>query len=381
MENQVIRQSGSPRSQPQLLNSTARSQQEQRPNSFLINKDINGGDDEHGGDLDSFPPGYRFRPYDEELVEYYLRRKVKNLILPPNRIHEVDFYRYTPDELAVNYQAQGEKEWYFFTQRDRKYPNGKRPNRTAGNGFWRATSADKVVKFNGRKIGNRKALAFYQGNAQNKNKTSWLMQEFTLYSPSTTQREQNNSRLDEWVLCKIYKKEKDRNRNHDNIEQPIMRATSEETESEPTEMDTDHYSGINEDIEQPMIISSAGNNSTALTSEETVTEMDNMANFNTYGTCAFGFDQPLQTTQFLDSLSFDQFNNHQSYYAELLENCFDQPLQTTQVLDSVSFDQFNNPQSNFAELLQSCLDHGLTEDLSSLLEDPCLEPSLHDVFP
>ncbi|CAL5333815.1 unnamed protein product [Camellia sinensis] len=36
-----------------------------------------------------------------------------------------------------NYKPYEEKEWYFFTPRDRKYKNGKRPNRAAGDGYWK----------------------------------------------------------------------------------------------------------------------------------------------------------------------------------------------------------------------------------------------------
>ncbi|KAF2309431.1 hypothetical protein GH714_002415 [Hevea brasiliensis] len=97
--------------------------------------------------LDSFPAGYRFKPYDEELVVHYLKKKIMNEPLPPNRIKEVELYKYNPETLAANYKSNGENEWYFFTPRDRKHPNGGRPSRAAGNGYWRATGADKPINF------------------------------------------------------------------------------------------------------------------------------------------------------------------------------------------------------------------------------------------
>lgn len=57
-------------------------------------------DDDDDGYLDSFPPGYRFCPLDEELVLYYLKKKVLNLPLPRNRIVEVNLYQYNPERLA-----------------------------------------------------------------------------------------------------------------------------------------------------------------------------------------------------------------------------------------------------------------------------------------
>ena len=74
----------------------------------------------------------------------------------------------------------GSKEWYFFTPRDRKYPNGSRPNRSAGSGYWKATGADKPVPSAGRTVGIKKALVFYAGRAPRGVKTDWIMHEYRL---------------------------------------------------------------------------------------------------------------------------------------------------------------------------------------------------------
>ena len=77
----------------------------------------------------------------------------------------------------------GSREWYFFTPRDRKYPNGSRPNRSAGSGYWKATGADKPVSSKasgGRTVGIKKALVFYAGKAPRGVKTDWIMHEYRL---------------------------------------------------------------------------------------------------------------------------------------------------------------------------------------------------------
>jgi No apical meristem (NAM) protein len=76
----------------------------------------------------------------------------------------------------------GQREWYFFTPRDRKYPNGSRPNRAAGQGYWKATGADKPVvpKGSARQVGIKKALVFYAGKAPRGIKTDWIMHEYRL---------------------------------------------------------------------------------------------------------------------------------------------------------------------------------------------------------
>jgi hypothetical protein len=82
--------------------------------------------------------------------------------------------------------STGEKEWYFYCPRDRKYRNSTRPNRVTGAGFWKATGTDRpIYSSDGSKcIGLKKSLVFYKGRAAKGVKTDWMMHEFRL--PSLT---------------------------------------------------------------------------------------------------------------------------------------------------------------------------------------------------
>lgn len=44
-------------------------------------------------------PGFRFHPTDEELVEFYLKRKLQHRTLPIELIKQVDIYKYDPWDL------------------------------------------------------------------------------------------------------------------------------------------------------------------------------------------------------------------------------------------------------------------------------------------
>ncbi|VAI38847.1 unnamed protein product [Triticum turgidum subsp. durum] len=127
----------------------------------------------------NLPPGFRFHPTDDELVEHYLCRKAAGQRLPVPIIAEVDLYRFDPWALPDR-ALFGTREWYFFTPRDRKYPNGSRPNRAAGNGYWKAP---KGVK------------------------TDWIMHEYRLADAGRAAASKKGSlRLDDWVLCRLYNK-------------------------------------------------------------------------------------------------------------------------------------------------------------------------------
>ncbi|GER41091.1 hect ubiquitin-protein ligase, partial [Striga asiatica] len=106
------------------------------------------------------------------------------------------------------YPQLGDQEWYFFTPRDRKYPNGSRPTRSVnGIGYWKTTGADKLIMWKGELVGRKKVLVFYQGKPKsgNERKSNWIMHEYKLNAPSKSPGS-NNMRLDDWVLCRIYEK-------------------------------------------------------------------------------------------------------------------------------------------------------------------------------
>ncbi|GLT78008.1 hypothetical protein SLA2020_495580 [Shorea laevis] len=164
----------------------------------------------------ALPPGFRFHPTDEELILHYLSKKVASTPLPVSIIAEVDIYKSDPWELPAK-AAFGEKEWYFFSPRDRKYPNGARPNRAAASGYWKATGTDKTILTSlagggCHNIGVKKALVFYKGRPPKGVKTNWIMHEYRLAEPSNAYNNKplklkdSSMRLDDWVLCRIYKK-------------------------------------------------------------------------------------------------------------------------------------------------------------------------------
>ncbi|KAF5728659.1 putative transcription factor [Tripterygium wilfordii] len=164
----------------------------------------------------NLPPGFRFHPTDEELAVHYLKKKAASAPLPVSIIADVDLYKFDPWELPSK-ATFGEHEWYFFSPRDRKYPNGARPNRAATSGYWKATGTDKpILTSNGtQKVGVKKALVFYGGKPPKGIKTNWIMHEYRLVDKSPSSKPAppdlgNNKkgllRLDDWVLCRIYKK-------------------------------------------------------------------------------------------------------------------------------------------------------------------------------
>ncbi|KAI8556352.1 hypothetical protein RHMOL_Rhmol05G0246100 [Rhododendron molle] len=103
----------------------------------------------------------------------------------------------------------GEEERYFLTPRDRKYPNGVRPNRMAGSGYWKGTGTDEsiVSSRDATILGVKKGLVFYIGRPPRGIKTNWSMHEYRMpLATMLNSRQKGLMRLDDWLLCRVRQK-------------------------------------------------------------------------------------------------------------------------------------------------------------------------------
>ncbi|KAF4367439.1 hypothetical protein F8388_025857 [Cannabis sativa] len=154
--------------------------------------------DHNHNHLIDLPPGFRFHPTDEEIITYYLTEKVLNTNFIASAIADADLNKCEPWDLPKR-AKMGEKEWYFFCQRDRKYPTGMRTNRATESGYWKATGKDKEIYNKGNiknsllssssssssssstnLVGMKKTLVFYKGRAPKGEKSNWVMHEYRL---------------------------------------------------------------------------------------------------------------------------------------------------------------------------------------------------------
>ncbi|KAJ3682956.1 hypothetical protein LUZ60_013183 [Juncus effusus] len=153
----------------------------------------------------NLPPGFRFHPSDEEIITHYLSPKFMNRSFNPIAMGEVDLNKCEPWDLPTK-AKMGEKEWWFFCQRDRKYPTGTRTNRATESGYWKATGKDKeIFRGKGVLVGMKKTLVFYLGRAPRGEKSNWVMHEFRLDGKLPFSN-LSKSAKDEWVVCRVFHK-------------------------------------------------------------------------------------------------------------------------------------------------------------------------------
>ncbi|CAM0955050.1 unnamed protein product [Alopecurus aequalis] len=160
---------------------------------------------------DAWPArGFTFSAADHVLINDFLRRKLAGLPIDGRcKIHEVDAYSLSPDDLVDNREhAPGTDkhngkggDWYFFTPA-RRHAGGGRRQRTVGGGYtWHTEGGKKPVldAAGEKRVGYKEKLSygFYEVQPGARTATltrlGWCMTEFSLDDAGAG-----------LVLCKVY---------------------------------------------------------------------------------------------------------------------------------------------------------------------------------
>ncbi|XP_047320969.1 NAC domain-containing protein 89-like [Impatiens glandulifera] len=129
-------------------------------------------------------PGFKFSPGDEELISFYLRKKIVEMDELVSIIPEIEINNFEPWDLPAKCSIYSESEWYYFSPRGRKYPNGSQSKRATESGYWKATGKERNVKSGSTVIGTKRTLVFHTGRAPNGERTEWIMHEYGMKGQS-----------------------------------------------------------------------------------------------------------------------------------------------------------------------------------------------------
>ncbi|GAV72893.1 NAM domain-containing protein [Cephalotus follicularis] len=171
------------------------------------------------GDMD-MPPGFRFYPTEEELVSFYLHKKLDGKIEKLNMLMDrviptLDIYECNPWDLPqlAGCMCYGDPEqWFFFIPTQESEARGGRPKRLTTSGYWKATgSPGYVYSSDNQTIGIKRTMVFYNGRAPNGSKTEWKMNEYNAIEGQVSSSRSNGAiptLRKGFSLCRVYKKSK-----------------------------------------------------------------------------------------------------------------------------------------------------------------------------
>ncbi|KAL5226018.1 hypothetical protein ABZP36_012657 [Zizania latifolia] len=143
--------------------------------------------------------GFRFQPYSEDLITYYLPRLVAGEQPQDTAecINRADVYGGEPRELAGRFpplhkSVNGDR--FFFSTCKRQKDGSRRRARVAGRGVWTSQTSREIKNGAGVKIGETKVFRFKNGGKY----TDWLMEEHHSCLQQAVAGDE------EPVICKIY---------------------------------------------------------------------------------------------------------------------------------------------------------------------------------
>ncbi|CAI9111873.1 OLC1v1012202C2 [Oldenlandia corymbosa var. corymbosa] len=168
------------------------------------------------------PPGWRFKPTDEEIVHDYLSNKVLLDPLPDFCIEEIDAedlrakhpkclvktpYSYGNELGGVSKKGkekEREKEWYLFIYEDEYFDGKTRRIETVGNGVigeWRFDGGEEQIRNSeGNVFGFKIFLQFYSGNPPKR--TPWRMIKYRL-DMEFWDNKISDQEVENWILGRI----------------------------------------------------------------------------------------------------------------------------------------------------------------------------------
>ncbi|EMS51280.1 NAC domain-containing protein 43 [Triticum urartu] len=195
------------------------------------------------------PPGFRFHPTEEELLTYYLAKKVASQRIDLDVIPDVDLNKLEPWDIQGEFiheflhnasshvRAHGELNLLAMEKRMQSAAGSALARRTTGTCSatrTRSTPRGRAPTAPGSgRIGMRKTLVFYKGRAPHGHKSDWIMHEYrlddavpaptatnpaaagdasTYYSGTSSSPirgvagDQSSAQEDGWVICRVFKK-------------------------------------------------------------------------------------------------------------------------------------------------------------------------------
>ncbi|XP_042512181.1 NAC domain-containing protein 89-like isoform X2 [Macadamia integrifolia] len=226
-------------------------------------------------------PGFRFCPTDEELISYYLKRKLDGLEQSVQVIPEVDICRFEPWDLPDKSIIPSDNEWFFFCPRDKKYPNGSQTKRATKVGYWKATGKERAVKSGSNLIGTKRTLVFHIGRAPDGERTHWIMHEFSIKGKGQ----------DSFVVCRLRKKipinANDDNSNSNSVSHGDFAATDDGLSTVAQLGNEMKQTGTHEEVEETECFSmKQGSNSDALFRELCESTSDSVQKLQSNGECS-----------------------------------------------------------------------------------------------
>ncbi|KAJ6418893.1 hypothetical protein OIU84_002128 [Salix udensis] len=148
-------------------------------------------------------PGYRFIPTNDELIVYYLKRKIMGQQLPCDVIPTIDVYASNPDKLPLDDLKGGEaNEWFFFSTRS------KDDDVIVLDGGYYAMDPEGAgpITWEGKTVGYVKTLNFYKGSSPDGKETEWMVEELRVnpeFVPVDNDDRSTQEKIENLVACRV----------------------------------------------------------------------------------------------------------------------------------------------------------------------------------